>query len=180
MARMTASFGVMALVLVGCGAPSDPAGATANDVTASEGGAAAVAPAIPPPAATAPPTARAPLAVSATFDGFWTSFRRAMLAGDAAAIRRHSADVVRSNGELDDDEMLDLPARDVPPLLARLLADPSEVEADGRSLRQVLESARPGTEDPNDSPSFRRVGPLVFERTNGTWRLTQVYRGPDE
>ncbi len=112
------------------------------------------------------------------FDPFWSEFRKALLAGDEAKLRRLSAPVVRSHGELDDDPKLEVAAAGIKASLDRLVADPGEAEP-GRSMRDLLNSDDPGAPVPEEPATYRRVGPLVFEEGAGGWRLTEIYRGPD-
>lgn len=152
----------MALLLAGCGSTPEAVEAAPTAATTVN--------------AEAPAPARSD---AANLDAFWTAFRQAALAGDAATLTRLSAPVVEEHGELDDDPVQRVPARDVPARVAALLASPEEVDASGVPLADALKQARPPAAVQDDAPDFRRVGPLVFERGANGWRLTQMYRGPD-
>lgn len=135
----------------------------------------------PEPAADAPaPPQAAPSRAREDFNGFWTRFRAAALAGDAAGLRALSAPVVVSRGEMDDDPELKLAPAKVPAAVKALMDKPDGADPQGRTLRQIVRSKVRFQPSEFDSPDQQRVGDLEFQRGRAGWRLTAVYRGPDE
>lgn len=129
--------------------------------------------------ATAPAAGRA-APENAGFQAFWQDFRRAVLAGDMAAVTRMSRLPVASHGELDDEPVLRLSASRLPPAFRRLLRRVDD-PATGRSvLDRIRDTPQPRIDPRNAVPGQVRVDDLVFERGRDGWRLTTLYRGPDE
>lgn len=163
------------LLLAACSA--EPAGNVADPAPA--------APAVPAPAP-APVVGPAPAAAApagaahaATLDAFWARFRTAALAGDAKTLTALSAPVVMQRGTLDDAPVVRLPAAKVPAVVAQLLALPDGADAQGRTLRQLMQAAvRPPREAGGAADSYR-FGDLVFARGAKGWRLTELYFEPD-
>lgn len=125
---------------------------------------------------TAPsPVASAAAAEAETLDAFWSRFRRAALANDAAAIRALSAPTVEQLGELDDSPVVKLAPAQVPAVLARILERPDGVDDAGRTQRALLEAAASPPPERNQPADNYRFGDMEFERDASGWRLVRVY-----
>ncbi len=115
-----------------------------------------------------------------TLPGFWTTFRKAALAKDAAGIAALSASPVTQRGELDDSPVKRLMPGQVPPVLARLLDQPDGVDAAGRSQRAMLAATPVPRRDPQMPADRFRFGDMEFARGAAGWRLTQIYYEADD
>jgi hypothetical protein len=150
----------LTLLLAGCGAASAPA----EDVVRND------APGSP---AVTVPSRRA--ASAETLDQFWPRFRRAALAGDAAALRAMSAPVVLQRSTLDDSPAVKLPAARVPAAIAKILTLPDGVDAAGRVHRDILKATPVAKPDGRQTADTYRFGDMVFARGKTGWRLTELY-----
>lgn len=148
------------LVLAGCGAESAPAENVAGNMTTT----------VEESRATGQRVASA-----ATLQDFWPRFRRAALAGDAAALRSMSAPVVLQRSSLDDSPALKLAAARVPAAVAKILTLPDGVDAAGRSHRAILEATPVAKRDAQQPENTYRFGDLVFARGKAGWKLTEIY-----
>ncbi|OWK30968.1 hypothetical protein [Sphingomonas mucosissima] len=155
-------MGNMALLLALAACSAEPG--VANAATAAE--------AEPAQGSTAPTAAKP---ANEQFVTYWQRFRKAALAGDIAAIAAASAPRVKTHGALDSDPSEEVAAAAVPPLVKQALADDAAIEAGGRTLRQVMESATAPKREANDPLGYRRVGAFVFEQVKGRWFLTEIY-----
>lgn len=141
-------------------------------LTLSAFGASNTASALTRPTSSIAPTPASAITPDAadSLESFWTRFRTAALASDAAAIRSMSAPVVLQRGTLDDTPVVRLPASKVPGVIALILALPDGVDRARRSHRELLEVTpvpKPGPEEPADEYRF---GDLMFERGADGWR----------
>ncbi|USU03441.1 hypothetical protein NF699_10085 [Sphingomonadaceae bacterium OTU29LAMAA1] len=148
-------FVPIALLVAGCG----------DAVMPGEGAQAAV----PRRAAAATPVP------AASLEAFWTRFRRAALAGDAATIRALSAPMVVQNSTLDDGPAGRIPASRVPAAVATVLGRPDGVDAAGRTHRAILQATPVPKRDAQQPAGSYRFGDLVFTRGKAGWRLTEIY-----
>lgn len=148
------------LLLAGCGAGSAPAeDIVGNDVSGQSSA-----------------TASSPRAAGAeTLDQFWPKFRRAALAGDAAAVRAMSAPVVLQRSNLDDSPVVKLPSARVPAALAKVMTLPDGVDAAGRIHRDILKATPVAKPDGQQPAGTYRFGDMVFARGKTGWRLTELY-----
>jgi hypothetical protein len=151
--------GALALALLAACAPDAPAADAASPQAAA--------------------TKAAAPAAKADFNGFWTRFRAAALAGDAAALRAMSAPTVASRGELDDDAELKLAPAKVPAAVKAVLDKPDGADPQGRTLRQIIRTKTRFQPSEFDGPDQQRVGDLEFQRGRDGWRLATIYRGAD-
>lgn len=154
--------GNVALLLALAACSTEPG--VANAATATE--------AEPAPA---PTTATAAKPANEQFVTYWQRFRKAALAGDNAAIVAASAPRVKTHGMLDSDPTEEVAATAVPQLVRQALADDAAIDANGRTLRRVLESATAPKREADDPLGYRRVGAFVFEQIRGRWFLTEIY-----
>lgn len=109
------------------------------------------------------------------FPAFWTKFRNAALADDATRIAALSASPVTQRGELDDSPVKRLTPDQVPPVLAKLLAQPDGVDDAGRSQRAMLAATPVPRHDPQMPADRFRFGDMEFTHGAAGWRLTQIY-----
>ncbi len=155
------------LLLAGCGAASAPAEDPAKDIVRNDA------------SGQSSTTASAPRAASAvgaeTLDQFWPRFRRAALAGDAAALRAMSAPVVLQRSSLDDSPAVKLPSARVPAAVAKILTLPDGVDAAGRIHRDILKATPVAKPDGQQPAGTYRFGDMVFARGKAGWRLTELY-----
>ncbi len=157
-------FVAFTLLLAGCGAASAPAEDPAKDIGRNDA------------SGQSSPTASAPRAASAeTLDQFWPKFRRAALAGDAAALRVMSAPVVLQRSNLDDSPAVKLPSARVPAAVAKVLTLPDGVDAAGRIHRDILKATPVAKPDGQQPAGTYRFGDMVFARGKTGWRLTELY-----
>jgi hypothetical protein len=168
-ATMTIGLGAM-LLLSACGGGETTVAGNATDVAVPVE--APAAPATPVVAATAAP---AVAAQDQSLEGFWTRFRKAALANDAAGIAALSAPVVMQHGDLDDSPKHRLSPAQVAPVLKKLLDNPDNVDDEGRTQRQLLEATRTAKLDPNWAKDRVRVGDMEFVLGTSGWRLDQIY-----
>lgn len=173
-ATMTIGLGAM-LLLSACGGGETTVAANATDVAVPAE--APVAPATPVVAATAAP---AVAAQDQSLEAFWTRFRKAALANDAAGIAALSAPSVSQRGELDDGPQARLSPRQVPAVLAKLLEQPDGVDAAERTQRQMLEAMAVPKRDKSFPDNQFRFGNLEFERGAQGWRLVRMYYEAEE
>lgn len=167
----TMTMGLAALLLLaGCGGGETPAGG--NMGNAAVPAEAPVATASPSPAATAVPVAAAE---SSSIEAFWTRFRAAALAKDAAAIAEMSAPVVIQHGDLDDSPQSRLSPEQVAPVVAKILAKDDGVDPQGRTQRQLMEAAATPPKDGSATPDHYRFGDMEFTRGAKGWQLTALY-----
>ena len=126
-----------------------------------------------------PARARAavPARPAAGFDTFWTRFRAAALAGDAAQLQALSRPVVLAHGELDDDPVRRLPAARVPGAVAAAMAAPDPDGMAGRVIRDSIRAHVRFAPGELDGVGQQRVGPFVFKPGTGGWRLAEIYAG---
>ena len=144
-------------------------GLTSSGLLAGSIGAQAIAP------RSAKANAAAVLQAARTLPGFWTTFRKAALAHDAAGIASVSAPIVTQRGELDDAPVKRLTPDQVPPVLAKLLAQPDGVDDAGRSQRAMLAATPVPMRDPQMPADRFRFGDMEFTHGAAGWRLTQIY-----
>ena len=111
-----------------------------------------------------------------TLNQFWTRFRRAALAGDAAALRAMSATMVIQHSTLDDTPVVKLPSERVPAAVAKILALPDGVDAAGRIHRDILKATPVAKRDGQQTADTYLFGDMVFARGKTGWRLTELYR----
>ncbi len=172
-ATMTMGLGAM-LLLAACGGSETTVEANAVDVAGPAE--APVAPATSVVAASAAPVA----AQDQSLGAFWTKFRTAALANDAAAIAALSAPVVIQRGDLDDSPQLRLSPKQVPAVLAKVLAQPDGVDAAERTQRKMLQDTAVPKRDTAAPDGQFRFGNMEFERGAQGWRLVRVYYEADE
>lgn len=170
-ATMTIGLGAM-LLLSACGGGETTVAANATDVAVP-----VEAPATPVAAATAAP---AVAAQDQSLEAFWTRFRKAALANDAAGIAALSAPSVSQRGEMDDGPQARLSPRQVPAVLAKLLEQPDGVDAAERTQRQMLEATAVPKRDKAFPDNQFRFGNLEFERGAQGWRLVRMYYEAEE
>lgn len=128
----------------------------------------------------ASPALGQPAARDEGFHAFWQGFRTAALTGDLATVTRMSRLPVESRGELDDEPVLRLTAATFPPAFRRLLTTIDD-PVSGRTLRDTIrDTMELRLDDRNASPGQVRLDSLQFERARDGWRLTTIYRGPEE
>ncbi len=153
-------FVAFTLLLAGCEAASEPA----EDIVRNDA------------SGQSSTTASSPRAASAeTLDQFWPRFRRAALAGDAAALRAMSAPVVLQRSNLDDSPAVKLPSARVPAAVAKVLTLPDGVDAAGRIHRDILKATPVAKPDGQQPAGTYRFGDMVFARGKTGWRLTELY-----
>ncbi|KQM61665.1 hypothetical protein ASE65_05425 [Sphingomonas sp. Leaf16] len=131
-----------------------------------------VAAATPMAAATVTPAAPAE---KQSLDAFWTKFRAAALAKDAAGIAALSAPVVVQRGDLDDAPEKRLSPAQVPAVLAALLEQTDGVDAANRTQRQMLQAMPVPKRDGAFPEDQFRFGNMEFERGAQGWRLVRLY-----
>jgi len=163
---LMASGMVLALLLAGCGANSPVANKAEAKVPTAMPSAVASPTAAPVPGATVD---------AGNLSAFWDQFRQAALAGDAARIQSLSAAIVEQHGTLDDDPVVKLRGPAIARAVVKVLANPEEVDATGKSLRAIMESGAAPVPDPQQPPTYYRIGNLVFEKGAKGWQLTQLY-----
>ncbi len=170
----TMTMGLAALLLVsGCGGGATPAdGNMANAAVPAETPLAPVASATPAAPATAVPAAPAQ---EQSLQTFWTKFRAAALANDAAAIAAMSAPVVIQHGDLDDSPQSRLSPRQVAPVVAKILAKDDGVDPQGRTQRQLMEAASTPPKDCSATADHYRFGDIEFTHGAKGWQLTALY-----
>lgn len=169
----TMTIGLCAMLLLSaCGGGETTVAANATNVAVP-----AEAPATPVAAATVAP---AVVAQDQSLEAFWTRFRKAALANDAAGIAALSAPVVSQRGELDDGPQARLSPRQVPAVLAKLLEQPDGVDAAERTQRQMLEATAVPKRDKSFPDNQFRFGNLEFERGVQGWRLVRMYYEAEE
>ncbi len=173
-ATMTMGLGAM-LLLAACGGSETTVEANAVDVAGPAE--APVAPATSVVAATATPVAAAQ---DQSLDAFWSKFRTAALANDAAGIAALSAPTVIQRGDLDDSPQLRLSPKQVPAVLAKVLAQPDGVDAAERTQRKMLQDTAVPKRDAAVPDDQFRFGNMEFERGAQGWRLVRVYYEADE
>lgn len=160
-----AAAAALALLVTGCGS------GTGSD-------------AAPDAPTNAPVRDRAPSASPTPDTGFivfWPRFRQAALAGDAAGLKAMSAPAVLAHGDLDDEPVARLTPAQVPPVIARLMAMPDTLDAQGHTQRTLFESKARLTAADLDGRGEQRIGNLVFKPdAAGTWHLSDLYVGSDE
>ncbi|MEH3040493.1 MAG: hypothetical protein PGN21_10580 [Sphingomonas paucimobilis] len=171
---MTMGLGAM-LLLSACGGGDAPVEANVADAAAPVE--APVAPATPVTEATATPAAPAQ---EQSLQAFWTKFRAAALANDAAAIAAMSAPTVVQRGDLDDSPQRRLSPAQVPAVLAKVLEQPDGVDAADRTQRQVLQATATPERDEAFPDNQFRFGNMEFERGAQGWRLVRFYYEADE
>ena len=120
------------------------------------------------------------IARAESLESFWTRFRAAALAGDAAAIRAMSAPVVIQRGILDDTPIVRLPAARVPAVLAQVLTLSDGVDDANRPQREMLEATPFPRRDPEQPVTTHHFGDLVFKQSARGWRLAEIYYEPEE
>ena len=176
----TMMIGLGALLLLSaCGGDETAVEANATDVAApvEAPAAAPVAPAAPAIETVATPAAPA---ADQSLDAFWTKFRAAALANDAAAIAAMSAPVVMQHGDLDDSPKFRLTPKQVAPVVAKILDKETGTDPEGRTHRQLLQAAASPPKDRSATRDDYRVGDLEFTRGANGWRLTALYYESDE
>jgi hypothetical protein len=157
-------FVAFTLLLAGCGAACAPAEDPAKDIVRNDA------------SGQSSTTTSAPRAASAeTLDQFWPKFRRAALAGDAAALRAMSAPVVLQRSNLDDSPAVKLPSARVPAAVATVLTLPDGVDGAGRIHRDILKATPVAKPDGQQPAGTYRFGDMVFARGKTGWRLTELY-----
>lgn len=167
-------FVAVTMLLAGCGAASAPTEAAVRNEAPSASPAPISAPT--PAPISAPRAAPAAGAVGAmTLEEFWPKFRRAALAGDAAALRAMSAPVVLQRSTLDDSPAVKLPSARVPAAVATILTLPDGVDAAGRIHRDLLKATPVAKRDARQPADTYRFGDMVFARSKTGWRLTELY-----
>ncbi|WP_347092017.1 hypothetical protein [Sphingomonas parapaucimobilis] len=167
----TMTMGLPALLLLaGCGGGEASAGGAMGNAAASVE--APPASAMPNPATTAAPVAAAE---SSSLEAFWTRFRAAALANDAAAIAAMSAPVVIQHGDLDDSPQSRLSPEQVAPVVAKILAKNDGVDPQGRTQRQLMEAGGSPPKDRSATPDHYRFGDMEFTRGAKGWQLTALY-----
>lgn len=171
----TMTMGLAAtLLLSACGGgetavETNVANAAASVEAPSE---APVTPATPLAEATATPAAPAQ---EQSLQAFWTKFRAAALANDAAAIAALSAPVVMQHGDLDDSPKFRLSPKQVAPVVAKVLEKDDGTDLQGRTHRQLLQAAASPPKDRSATKDNYRFGDMEFTRGTGGWRLTALY-----
>jgi hypothetical protein len=114
-----------------------------------------------------------------SLENFWSRFRKAALARDAAAIRSMSAPTVIQRGSLDDTAVVRLNSVHVPAIVDQVLALEDGVDPAGRTQRTLLAAMPAPKHDPAQPPDYHRFGDLVFERGARGWMLTELYYDPE-
>ncbi|WP_294321309.1 hypothetical protein [uncultured Sphingomonas sp.] len=171
---MTIGLGAL-LLLSACGGGGDTAVEANGAAAAAPAEApveAPVTPATPMAAATATPAAPAQ---EQAFPAFWTKFRAAALANDAAGIAALSAPVVMQHGDLDDSPKVRLKPAQVGPVLRKLLDNPDNTNGEGQTQRQLVEATTTAKVDPSWSKDRVRIGDMEFALGQNGWRLDQIY-----
>ncbi|KQM87356.1 hypothetical protein ASE67_06465 [Sphingomonas sp. Leaf23] len=171
---MTIGLGTL-LLLSACGGGGDTAveaNAAAPAAPVETPAEAPVAPATPMVTATATPAASAQ---EQSFQAFWTKFRAAALANDAAGLAALSAPVVMQHGDLDDSPKVRLNPAQVGPVLRKLLDNPDNTNGEGQTQRQLVEATTTAKVDPNWAKDRVRIGDMEFALGKNGWRLDQIY-----
>lgn len=173
---MTIGLGAL-LLLSACGGGTTAVEANAMDAAAPVEASATAPVTTAAPAIEATATPAAP-AAGQSLDAFWTRFRAAALANDAAAIAAMSAPVVMQHGDLDDSPKFRLTPRQVAPVVAKILDKENGTDPEGRTHRQLLQAAASPPKDRSATQDHYRVGDLEFTRGADGWRLTALYYEP--
>jgi len=114
------------------------------------------------------------------FRAFWQAFRAAVLVGDLESVTRMSRLPVQSRGELDDEPVLRLTAATFPPAFRRLLATVEDPVSGRTVLDGIRDTPQPRLDGRNVAPRQVNLGSLQFGLGRDGWRLTTIYRGPEE
>lgn len=108
----------------------------------------------------------------ASLQTFWTKFRKAALANDAAGIAALSAPVVKQHGDLDDSPKYRLTRRQVPAVLRKLLDNSGGGD---RTQRQRLAASPAPVGDRSATDRAFRFGDMEFARGPAGWQLVRIY-----
>jgi hypothetical protein len=109
---------------------------------------------------------------AADFPGFWTQFRRAVLADDMPRVMSMARLPVEVRGPMDGDPVEHLGKEQFPAAFHRLLEQDAGMRPEPETLRayvqrRAAERAAAGT---------ARVANLAFEQVDGRWWLVRMYR----
>lgn len=105
---------------------------------------------------------------------FWSNFRLAVMAGDAAKIAALARTPVAVEGTLEE-PMTSLAKTDIERRLPELLAADTGLKEDNYPMRQlVADTAMPDVQCAGGAGAFR-VGSMAFERAGGEWGLVKIY-----
>ena len=154
-------------------------------------GAVAASPSAAPPAARAtdvganlavadaPAASPSKDASAADFDAFWSRFRTAALAGDAAQIRALSRSTVQMHGLLDDSPVRQIASADIPAAVSAALAATDDASDNSPTVRSMFESHPHFAPGEVEGTGQVRFASFVFKPTAAGWRLAELY-GEDE
>ena len=110
----------------------------------------------------------------------WSDFRSAVLAGDTQRVTALVQFPLLSSGVLDSDPTTKVQRAGFSTFLQGFLAAPSGETPDGSSAKQFIAShACIQDQVLNDARDSAQIGNMVFRRTGGGWRLTQVFSASD-
>lgn len=113
---------------------------------------------------------------AAMAQSYWTEFRTAALAGDAAKISDLASNSLRVRAELDDGQSTPVPPQDAGHFVLQKLDDDTGVKEEIYTQRSlIIDTIQPDTVECSTSEGEFRVGNLLFHFRSGIWSLDVIY-----